>query len=98
MTASLIDVGRRIRRLMTTASLSAAATVMGTGIVSIALRRQGWPVASKVLLWMTVSLWVILAIALLLRLLLRPSEVGAEAALPGSLAAVAGTCVLGSRL
>lgn len=68
----------------------AGAATMGTGIVSIALRLDGRGVVSDALMAIACALW-----AILLATTLRGRL---DATSPEALTAVAGTCVLGTRL
>jgi tellurite resistance protein TehA-like permease len=86
------------RRRLTRIPPAAGATVMGTGIVSIALRRPGGETVSLILLWVAAALWAGLALLVVRRLLAAPRAVVDGATDPGSLTAVAATCVLGTRL
>ncbi len=71
---------------------------MGTGIVSAALGLAGEVALSDALMWTAVGLWLALAAALARRLRREPGAALAGAGEPSSLAAVAATCVVGTRL
>jgi hypothetical protein len=77
---------------------AAGAAVMGTGIVSIGLRLDGWTSLSRVLLAIAAALWVGLVIVLARRAVLQRQRWISEARTPAILTAVAGTAVLGARL
>jgi tellurite resistance protein TehA-like permease len=71
---------------------------MATGIVSVALELDGRRVASLVLLWIALAVWIWLAVSAAGRLLLDRDALLAEARRPGSLSGVAAVCVLGTSL
>jgi tellurite resistance protein TehA-like permease len=70
---------------------------MATGIVSVGLGIDGDRAASDVFLGLAVTVWLVLAALFARRLLYDRARFRAEARSAGSLAAVAGTAVLGSR-
>jgi tellurite resistance protein TehA-like permease len=78
--------------------VDAGSVVMGTAIESIALSRLGRATASDVVMWIAVAIWVGVAIALGARLLRDRDGIAAELGRPAALSAVAGTCVVGTRL
>ncbi|NUP42289.1 MAG: hypothetical protein HOY76_35980 [Streptomyces sp.] len=71
---------------------------MATGIVSVGLHLTGDDVLSGVALTVAAGLWVLLALAFAVRLVVDRSGWVAAAANPPALTAVAATCVLGTRL
>jgi tellurite resistance protein TehA-like permease len=75
----------------------AAAPVMGTGIVSVALELDGAHAASDALLGVTVALALVLAAQIAMALRADPARVGREIASPVGLTIVAALCVLGAR-
>jgi tellurite resistance protein TehA-like permease len=77
---------------------AAAAPVMGTGIVSVALELDGREAASDALLAVTLGLAVVLGAVLAVAVRHDPRAVARAASAPMSLTAVAGACVLGTRL
>src|SRR3954452_24769322 len=76
----------------------AGASVMGTGIVSIALGLTGHRGLSTVALDLTGVVWLALVGVVALRLWREPRAVREDARSPVALTAVAATCVLGTRL
>jgi voltage-gated anion channel len=76
----------------------AAAPVMGTGIVSVALERDGAHTASDVLLVVAIALALWLAARAAAAARSDPAGVWREAASFGGLTFVAALCVLGTRL
>ncbi len=70
---------------------------MGTGIVSNALSLDGQETISRVLLGLTVVIWVALATMLPVRLVRDHARFRTEAGTPAALTSVAGTAVLGTR-
>jgi tellurite resistance protein TehA-like permease len=71
---------------------------MGTGIVSVALLLDGERTLSRILMWITVLLWIALAVGALAHASTRRADLATELRIPASLTGVAGTCVLGARL
>jgi tellurite resistance protein TehA-like permease len=71
---------------------------MGTGIVSVALLLDGERTISRGLMWITLLLWVALALGAAAHAAGRRDDLLEELTLPASLTGVAGTCVLGTRL
>lgn len=67
--------------------------VMGAGIVSVDLLQIGQLVASAVLAWLAVAVWILLIV----RLVVVPERIRPESTSPTALGAVAATAVLGSR-
>lgn len=67
---------------------------MGCGIVSIDLLVAGQPVASAVLFWLAVVVWVVLAV----RWIGAPTSAMREFSSPAALGCVAATAVLGARI
>jgi hypothetical protein len=97
--------GRRSGSLRVTAARvtdsippGAGAVVMGTGIVSIDIAAVGQEPLSLALLAVAAVAWTLLGLLLAARFLRGPARFRREAALPASLAGVAGTAVLGTRL
>jgi tellurite resistance protein TehA-like permease len=76
----------------------AAAPVMGTGIVSVALELDGERVAADALLVVAAALGAVLVALLVVAARRDPRRVATAANAPGSLTMVAAACVLGSRL
>ena len=74
------------------------AVVMGTGIVSIALARDGFQTLSDVLLGLAALAWTALGLLLLGRALREPDRLRREARTPAALTGVAATAVLGTRV
>jgi hypothetical protein len=74
------------------------AAVMGTAIVSIALRldRVVWP--SDALMWTAAALWLLMVVSIAELARSDRRRLVARASDAGSLSVVAGTCVLGTRL
>jgi tellurite resistance protein TehA-like permease len=72
------------------------AAVMGTGIVSVALRLDGVALGADALMWVACGLWA--ALVLSLAATARAGRLAAHAARPDSLTAVAATCVVGTRV
>ncbi|HMM49962.1 MAG TPA: hypothetical protein PKE32_10180, partial [Miltoncostaeaceae bacterium] len=72
--------------------------VMGTGIMSIALRLTGHAGLSLALLWVTAALWGVLGVALIARALIDRPRMMRELRTPVALTGIAGTAVLGARL
>jgi tellurite resistance protein TehA-like permease len=91
--------GARHRERGTPPPPAAGAIVMATGIVSIVLDTASRQVLSGLLLWVSVAVWTALA-ALLASSVARGNweAVRAGARSPAALTAVAGTCVVGTRL
>lgn len=75
---------------------ASGAVVMGTGIVSIALARDGVNPLSDALLAVAAAVWVGLAVMLVLQLARRRAHFAHEARSPAALTGVAGTAVLGA--
>lgn len=77
------------------------AMVMSTGIISIALHLLGYGTAARLLFALNIGLWLILACAYTLRLVVYPKDFFADFADhnkgPGYLTIVAGTCILGNQ-
>ncbi len=77
------------------------ATVMATGIVSLALEGAGYPLAARVLFWLNVGLYTLLATLVLVRVLCFRAELaadlGSHARAPGFFTLVAAPCVLGNQ-
>jgi tellurite resistance protein TehA-like permease len=76
----------------------AAAPVMGSGIVSVALDLDGARTASGILLAVASALAVVLAARIASAARVDPVRVAREAATPSGLTFAAGLCVLGTRL
>lgn len=76
----------------------AQASVMGTGIVSVALLLDGERTLSRGLMWITLLLWIALAVGAAAHAAERRTDLMEQLKLPASLSGVAGTCVLGARL
>ncbi len=74
------------------------ALVMGTGIVSVGLATDGFPVLSEVLLVTACVAWLVLVAVLVARLLFQRGRLATEARSPAGLTGVAATAVLGSRV
>ncbi|HEY2522774.1 MAG TPA: tellurite resistance/C4-dicarboxylate transporter family protein [Streptosporangiaceae bacterium] len=72
--------------------------VMACGVVSIDLSQDHQAVLSAVLLWFTAAVWLLLAVVLAAPLTYQRGRFRREAAQPVTLAAVAATAVLGTRL
>ena len=72
--------------------------VMSCGVVSIDLSQVHQAVLSAILLWFTAAVWLLLAVVLAAPLAYQPGRFRREAAQPVTLAAVAATAVLGTRL
>jgi tellurite resistance protein TehA-like permease len=77
---------------------AAAAPVMGTGIVSVALELDGAHAASDVLFAVAIALALVLGAQLALAARRDARRVAREAASPAGLTFVAALCVLGARL
>jgi tellurite resistance protein TehA-like permease len=77
---------------------AAGAVVMGTGIVSMALRADGQRVASAILLALAAAIWLGLAALLGRRAWRDRGPLVAELSHPAALSSIAGTAVLGTRL
>jgi tellurite resistance protein TehA-like permease len=71
---------------------------MGTGIVSVALLLDGERTLSRGLMWISLALWVALAVGAAAHATTRRADLAAQLRIPASLTGVAGTCVLGARL
>ncbi len=67
---------------------------MGTGILGVAMDLDGRRGLSDALLWIGVVVWGVLAALVVARFAFHPARFWAEAATPGALTGVAGTCVL----
>lgn len=89
---------RPLRRILDALPPASGGAVMGTGIVSVALRLTGHDGPSAVLMWLALAIWVGLGLMLAVRFLAHRPRFLAEAATPASLTGVAGTAVLGTRL
>jgi tellurite resistance protein TehA-like permease len=76
----------------------AGGAVMATGIVSVALRSDGYVVLSDVLLVIALLVWLALGCVFAWRLLAERERWWLEARSPGALTAVAASAVLGTRL
>jgi len=76
----------------------AAAPVMGTGIVSVALELDGAHAASDALLAVALALALVLAAQVAIALRADRERVAREIATPAGLTIVAALCVLGTRL
>jgi tellurite resistance protein TehA-like permease len=91
----------RIRDSLSELSPAYFAMVMATGIVSVALRLEGFAAASLALFWLNVVSYAALWILYLARLYLAPLRFLADLKdhnrAPGFFTAVAGTCVLGNQ-
>src|SRR4051794_16368000 len=74
---------------------ASGAVVMGSGVVSLALARDGHETLSRVLLVVAVGVWLAIALSLLAG---RGAYLHAQARSPAALTGVAGTAVLGSRV
>ncbi|WP_346012460.1 tellurite resistance/C4-dicarboxylate transporter family protein [Streptomyces sp. SID3343] len=77
---------------------ASGSVVMATGIVSVALSVAGFAALSKVLMWLDVGVWLVLAAAFAGHALGDPRAWRAAADTPPALTAVAATTVLGTRL
>lgn len=77
---------------------ASGATVMGTGIVSVALLLDGRHVLSAILLVLDGLIWLALAVLLPARALIDRRRFAADLTHPTALTAIAGTAVLGTRL
>ena len=71
---------------------------MASGVVSIDLRADHQSVLSAILLWFAAATWLFLAVVLAAPLVYQRGRFAREASSPVSLAAVAATTVLGTRL
>lgn len=87
-----------VRRVLDALPPASGGAVMGTAVVSVALRLDGRSGLSELLMWIALGVWGVLALLLAARFLFHRTRFLAEAALPASLTGVAGTCVLGARL
>ncbi|MFE0434660.1 tellurite resistance/C4-dicarboxylate transporter family protein [Streptomyces nigra] len=76
---------------------AAGASVMATGIISVALHETDYAALSRIALVLACVAWLALACDFLARLLWHRSEWLREAVTPASLCAVAATAVLGTR-
>jgi hypothetical protein len=72
--------------------------VMSCGVVSIDLAQDHQPVLSAILLWFAAGIWLLLAVVLAAPLVYQRGRFAHDAAVPVTLAAVAATAVLGTRL
>src|SRR5262245_22183183 len=77
------------------------AMVMATGIVSLAVHGAGHHFLAHALLWLNVSLYAVLWVLLLTRVLRYPANLAADlrshARAPGFFTLVAAPCVLGNQ-
>lgn len=80
------------------ASPTAGGAVMGTAILSTALRDERRAVASAVLLGLALAGWAVLAAVMGTRIVRDRPRARAETVLPSALTGVAATAVLGTRL
>ena len=85
-------------RLAGALGAAAAAPVMGTGIVSVALALDGETAAADALLAVALALAVVLLAVLAVTAVRDPRRLERAAARPASLTVVAALCVLGARL
>jgi tellurite resistance protein TehA-like permease len=90
--------GARAAGWLATVPPGAGAAVMATGIVSIGFHLTGYDVLSGVMLVLAAALWVLLAVAFAVKLLIDRAGWVAASGNPPALTAVAATCVLGTRL
>jgi tellurite resistance protein TehA-like permease len=90
--------GARAAGWLATVPPGAGAAVMATGIVSVGLHLTGYDVLSGIALVITAGLWVLLAVAFAVKLLIDRAGWTAASSNPPALTAVAATCVLGTRL
>lgn len=88
---------RTYHRLLDSIPPASGAVVMGTGIVSIALVRDGQHALSTILLVIAAVLWVALALLLPARALRDGRRFAVDLRHPAALSAIAGTAVLGTR-
>ena len=87
-----------MERLLDAIPPASGAIVMGCGIVSIDLYSGHQPVLSGIMLWFAAGVWLLLAVALGLRLAYQRDRFAREARSPAAFTGVAGTAVLGTRL
>jgi hypothetical protein len=85
-------------RLAVSLGAAAAAPVMGTGIVSVALAQDGETAAAEALLAVALALAAVLAGLLAVTAMRDRARLARVAATPASLTVVAALCVLGTRL
>jgi tellurite resistance protein TehA-like permease len=77
---------------------ASGAVVMACGIVSIDLYSDRQPLLSAIMLWLAAGVWLLLAVALGMRLAYQRDRFVREARSPAAFTGVAGTAVLGTRL
>jgi tellurite resistance protein TehA-like permease len=93
-----LSLGDAFDSILAGTPLASGAVVMGTGIVSIALRLDRHETVSRVLLVIAAASWVALALAIASRWRRDPVRLRQEARSPTALTGVAGTAVIGTRL
>jgi tellurite resistance protein TehA-like permease len=89
---------RALDRTLASVPSASGAMVMATGIVSLALSRDGRPTLAHILLAVAALQWIALGVVLGLRFARRQTSVARPVRSPGALTAVAGTAVLGTGL
>lgn len=87
-----------LRQILAAIPPASGAVVMSSGIVSVGLSLDGRETLSRILLAVTVLVWVVLGLLLAGRVAYDRERVRREARSPASLTGVAGTAVLGTRL
>ena len=87
--------GRALTDTITPASWT---IVMASGVVSIDLSADHQPVLSAIMLCFAAAVWLLLAVVLAAPLVYQHGRFAREAGSPATLASVAATAVLGTRL
>lgn len=93
-----IPIASVYERVLASGAPEAGAQVMGTGIVSVALRLDGEKLLSRILFAIAAITWAALATVLAARVARQPARLRDDMRSPAALSWVAGTAVLGARL